>query len=111
MSHNGVSSTPRHDSNSLVVIDTDCTGSCKCTIRSRPRRPLSFVFGECRTHCTLFAFNWVSVSINVLKKINDQFIEFMSWPSSDFVSDSRASECWICYHSELFFIYFDSQQV
>jgi hypothetical protein len=29
--HNVVYSTPRHerDSNSLVVIDTDCTGSCK----------------------------------------------------------------------------------
>jgi hypothetical protein len=47
LSHNFVSSTPRHewDSNSqmLVVISTDCIGSCKSNygiIRSRPQRPL-----------------------------------------------------------------------
>ena len=41
--HNVVYSTPRHerDSNSLVVIDTDCTGSCKSnyhTITTIPAR-------------------------------------------------------------------------
>jgi hypothetical protein len=51
LSHNVVSSAPHHERGleltTLVVIDTDCIGSCKSNYRrSRPRWPLRYYAGR-----------------------------------------------------------------
>jgi hypothetical protein len=77
LSHNVVSSTPRHeqDSNSqLLMIGTDCTGSYN-SMRSRPRRPLYYLGRILYTYKNLSTFP--RIPFEKLNNSNYMFCDFI----------------------------------